>query len=205
MPDSELPWPSKGDALFTSDGGWNTACLGWSANQWYGYTEGYRRAAEILVQHVIECGREHDKLVYPIVFSSRHYLEIKLKFLLLSASRLVDREASISSNHSLMHTWRALRPLLGEIFAGHDQGELDAVEAVLSEFDSRDGSSMAFRYPIDTRGESLQPTSSTIALQRFGKTMDGISAFLEACDTAIQQYADAEQEMLALHWYGGDR
>src|SRR5574337_1772669 len=107
MSDSEAPWPSEGDVLFASGGSWHTACVGWSSDQWYGYTEGYRQAAEILLQHVINSGHDQDKLFNPIVFSSRHYLEIKLKYLLLSAARLLDRDGSISADHRLTHTWRA--------------------------------------------------------------------------------------------------
>ena len=51
----EDPWPRKGDVLFVDGGDWlQNACVGWSGDEWHGYAEGYRRAAELLVQHVAD-------------------------------------------------------------------------------------------------------------------------------------------------------
>jgi hypothetical protein len=189
MLDEQLPWPTEGDVLFTEDEkAWSSACLGWSHNDWFGYTEGYRRAAELLLDHVLTNRRDHDTLVYPIVYLSRHYLEIKLKYLLLAASRLLDRDISIRTTHHLTDTWRDLRPLLKEIFGGQDRGELGAVEAVVREFDLRDGQSMRFRYPEDKKGETHQKGPSRVSLVKFRSTMRNVSSFLEACDSAIQEY-----------------
>lgn len=204
MPDAPLSWPTHGDALFKHEEvSWHNACLGWSRNDWFGYTEGYRRAAELLLDHVLQAHGDHDTLIYPIVFSSRHYLEIKLKYLLVAASRLLDRECTISKSHKLMLTWRDLRPLLEEIFAGQDRGELGVVEAVLAEFDSRDGSSMVFRYPEDTKGQSHQPLSTTIGLENFRATMQNVSSLLEACDSGFQEYTDSKFDMLGSMDPGG--
>ena len=193
--ESDYPWPEPGDSLF-GDRGWHVACLGWSSDQWYGFIEGYRRAFEILLQHVLDGGREQDKLVYPIVFVSRHYLEVRLKHLLLSASRLLDRDYSLSTRHDLMKTWQPLRILIEEIFEGQDQGELDAVEGVLKEFDAKDSSSMVFRYPIDTKGQPHHDSKWSLALPTFGQTMEKIASFLDCCAMAIEQYEEAQHDML---------
>jgi hypothetical protein len=59
----EVPWPRLGDVLFSNDGGWFNACVGWTHDQWVGYAEGYRRAANILVQHVLDTVRDQDFLI----------------------------------------------------------------------------------------------------------------------------------------------
>ncbi len=195
MSEFDFPWPVPGDVLF-DDGGWNLACVGWSPDQWYGFTEGYRRAFEILLDQVLNRGTEQDKLVYPIVFVSRHYLEVRLKHLLVLASRLLGRDCVLPKKHDLMSTWQPLRMLIAEIFEGQDRGELNSVEAVLREFDAKDRSSMAFRYPIDTKGELHHRSEWRLALPEFGQTMQKVAAFLDACGNAIQQYEEAKHEML---------
>lgn len=137
-----------------------------------------------------------DKLVYPIVFVSRHYLEVKLKYLLVSASQLLDRKYSLSTKHELAETWRSLRPIIEEIFPGEDQGELNTAEPVLKEFDAKDRSSMVFRYPTDTKHTLHHHHHWTVDLQEFGQTMRKVAAFLDACGCAIDHYDGTKQEML---------
>lgn len=195
MSDISFPWPADGDAFFSGDDHADNACLGWSHDEWYGYTEGYRRAVEVLTLQVLERGNGHDTLVYPIIFSARHYIEIKLKYLLLAASALLDRDSAVSGRHGLMETWRHLRPLLEEIFKGDDRGEIGTVQSLLQEFDVRDRSSMAFRYPVDLKGQSHHPRAFTIGLETFQKTFANLSSFFEACDAAIAEYSQYKHEM----------
>lgn len=64
--------PKKNDRLFRGDlRDWmNNACLNVTGNgDPYAYKAGYRRGAEILIEHVCEHGRDQDVLVYPIIFS----------------------------------------------------------------------------------------------------------------------------------------
>jgi len=196
MSDPDIPWPKNGDVLFRHEERewWHNACVGWPRDDRLGYTEGYRRATEQLLEHVLSSHRDHDTLVYPIIFCARHYFEIKLKYLFIAASSLLDKPWAISPRHPLTPRWQDLRPLLEEIFPGHDSGELAAVEAIVREFDSRDASSMAFRYSEDTKGTPHQPSASTIDLATFQTTFKNVSSFLESCDTAIQEYAASRQD-----------
>lgn len=198
MSESEFPWPVAGTSFFSQAEAdwWNNACLGWSTNQWIGYTEGYRRATELLLKHVLSDHRDHDTLVYPIIFNARHYLETKLKALTIAASQLIDRPFIPKPKHPLVSTWEVLRPLLEEVFAGHDRGELEVVERLVTEFDSRDRSSMVFRYPEDAKGQAYHGAPARIDLAAFRTTFQQVSAFLEACDSAIQEYSDYKNEML---------
>jgi hypothetical protein len=69
----KLDLPKLGEALFTSADDWqNNACVsrGWVSDAWDLYAEGFKRAADGLVDGVIE-NRIHplDCVVYPIVTS----------------------------------------------------------------------------------------------------------------------------------------
>jgi hypothetical protein len=86
----EMPWPRKGDILFDAGSDWwHNACVGWSRDQWMGYAEGYKLAADLLVQHVVDTRSKQDFLVYPIVFLYRQALEVALKHLLLQGFQLL--------------------------------------------------------------------------------------------------------------------
>ncbi|MGU3906767.1 hypothetical protein ACVZDL_23390 (plasmid) [Escherichia coli] len=59
--------------LLASDSDWhNNACLNYMPDHGTAYTEGYRRAADILINHIDESGRDQDFLVYPVLFLYRH-------------------------------------------------------------------------------------------------------------------------------------
>ena len=67
--------------LFSGDDDWhNNACLNeWSRDHGATYAAGYRRAAELLIEHIDTKGRDQDVLVYPVVFLYRHHVELALK------------------------------------------------------------------------------------------------------------------------------
>ncbi|HID3427534.1 TPA: hypothetical protein ACXE0P_002231 [Klebsiella pneumoniae] len=61
--------------LLASDSDWhNNACLNYMPDHGTAYTEGYRRAADILIKHIDESGRDQDFLVYPVLFLYRHHM-----------------------------------------------------------------------------------------------------------------------------------
>src|SRR5712671_6183891 len=79
---------AKGDALFRSVTASEADEDDWETNAWvrgatdYAYAEGYRRAARILADHVIQNRWDIDFLVYPIVFLYRHNIELQFKRLI---------------------------------------------------------------------------------------------------------------------------
>jgi hypothetical protein len=121
--DSQPPRPRKGDQLFRGDlPDWhNNACI-----DVYGhlghlpYTEGYRRGADILVQHVVNQRRDQDFLVFPIIFLYRHHLELALKRIIRRSPRLLYRdltqeEKSHLDKHRLDLLWQDLKPMFSGI------------------------------------------------------------------------------------------
>lgn len=131
--DSETPWPRKGDQLFTEDGHWfHSACLGWSRDEWHGYAEGYRRAAEIVVEQVMKTHYGIDYLGYPVVFLYRQYLEVSLKSLLRLGTSLHGIDDTLSLGHPLSPLWKRLRPLIQRAWPDAPAEGLDAVEEIRS-------------------------------------------------------------------------
>lgn len=108
----DMPWPKPGPALLGADGDWwNNAMLNPSAGDWWVYSEGYARGAEILVWHAVKSHKDLNFLVYPIVFLYRHHLELALKGLVRSANDLLGKSPIIPlANISSMSCGNMPRP-----------------------------------------------------------------------------------------------
>ena len=93
--DEDFPWPRRGDKLFTSEGSdwWNKACLTHFSDGWWIYATGYKLGADLLVQYVTETHKNQDRLIYPIVFLYRQYLELRLKELIKNGSTIIEESS----------------------------------------------------------------------------------------------------------------
>ena len=64
---TDFPWPCNDDDLFDTSGPWTGhAVLDWQRNAVSGRMDGYRRAAEVLVEHVLKHRGDLDYLIFPI-------------------------------------------------------------------------------------------------------------------------------------------
>lgn len=170
----------------------------WLHITWDTYAHGYKRAADILVQYVIENDWDQDFLVYPIVFLYRQYLELRLKELIFASSRLLDQHARIPKEHSLVSLWRKARPNIEEVWPdSQTKGDLDAVEDRLKELCDIDSGSYAFRYPEDVKGAPALTGMQYINLKQLRDVIQGISNVLDGSSTGIGEYLNAKHEMLA--------
>src|SRR5260370_16784696 len=109
---------TKGDLLFRSisvgegeDQSWETnACLRGATD--YAYAEGYRLAARLIADHVIEKRWDTDFLVYPIVFLYRHNVELQLKRLIPQGAFLADHTSS-ETHRNFLHSSHSLHKFYG--------------------------------------------------------------------------------------------
>jgi len=204
MSNDNSPWPSRTDSFFAPEQEWwHNACLGWSHDQWATYSDGYLRASLVLLDHALSEGHDLDILIYPIVFNFRHYVELKLKYLIVAASDLLDMRQAFPHTHDLTNLWGTTKPLLAQVFAGQDHGELLSVSRVMRELAGADPSSEVFRYPADKHDSPHHGADRRIGLGRFRSTAQNLSAFFEGCDAAIQEYRDAKAESNADSLDGG--
>ncbi len=198
--DIELALPEKGTQVFGSREDWHlNACLGYTALDWRWdwYADGYKRAADMLVEQVEHTGSDQDILVFPIVFLYRHYLEIRLKELLQVSSRCLDESATeVPRHHDLIKLWTAVRPRLEKVWP---EGEYhDDVEDLLKQFCRIDAGSFAFRYPVKADGTpTLAEAGSHINLGRVRDAVAGVSTVLDGSSIGLGEYLKAKQEMEA--------
>ena len=146
--------PIAGMPVFTSGGDWpNTAntTKAWILDSWDHYADGYRSAADQLVDDIVERRlRRLDAVVYPLVYLYRHYLELRLKQLIPLTGRYLYLDQEFPARHDLLLMWDTLRPRLEHGWEGLPSA---VIEAQLREFERWDRDSYAFRYPEDKRGK----------------------------------------------------
>jgi hypothetical protein len=191
----EFPWPRAGDVLFSGGGDWFNACVGWKRNQWFGYAEGYRRAADLLVQHIADTQRDQDFLIYPIVFLYRQAVEVALKHLIWIGAQLLDKQPELPKHHRLVPLWRQCRPIIEQVWPDGPKQDLDAVGAVLDQFEARDPVSTVFRYPVTKEGWVSLSGNERIDLRNFAEVANRVFSLLDACANGFREYLQHKWEM----------
>ena len=166
---------------------------------WDSYAQGYKEAADQLVTRMGESPISHDFLVYPIVFLYRHYLELRLKELLVAEAgswELLDSE--IRKLHKLIPIWNEVRPNLEAVWSDSVTGsQFDAIEDRLKEIASIDSASFAFRYPVDTKGRPSLAGIQHVNLDQVRNVVQAMSNVLDGASIGLAEYLQAKAEMIS--------
>ena len=179
-------WPKTGDRALTQsttiDGAWLPADR---LTRFALITDGYRRAADHLVDQALRDYTERDFLVYPIVFSYRHFIELSLKYLVDSYGSYVGLEANWKT-HELDPLWEAFKSMLEK--HGVQSNSADpVVEACIAEFAKIDVRSFSFRYPTDTKGRLISFDVDALDLENLRDVMEGVSNYFTGTDGYLSQ------------------
>lgn len=187
--------PASSTSLFGPDRDWqHNACLNYGLDNWYLYAEGYKQAADYLVDRVIETDEDQDTLVYPIVFLYRQYAELRLKQVARDASYLLGEPFTLKTTHRLDVLWRDAFSLLERVERGPLATEVLAAEAVIKEFSQVDPTSMEFRYPEDTSGGPSLPAIRYINLRQLRDVFAKAAVILDGAVEALAYYRDMANE-----------
>jgi hypothetical protein len=169
-------WPRRGDRIFSPGrDAWPANSIG---ERNYRLSEGYKLAGDVLVQNFLGEPRDHNNLMYPILFCYRHYVEISLKEIIEKHGPWVNVVLS-ERNHKLPELWK----LFLQIATAFDNDPSDeaaaAVSVCIDEFSKYDPMSFAFRYPTYKETGALIPLEfGTIDLVSLHDVMNGIANFL---------------------------
>ena len=155
------------------------------------YTEGYRRGAVRLVEHIVEKHRDQDFLVYPIIFLYRHHIELALKRMIARTPHLLERplsdvEKQHLGKHRLDWLWQDLKPILAAIaeaagWSPLDSADVEGVDDYIRQLSSLDPDSFCFRYWHSKKGSrSLPEDLKHINLRHFADMMERLANYLDA-------------------------
>ncbi len=195
---SDLPWPKPTSRLFGDDG--DCEFIAWvpkSSKEWCIYAEGYREAADRLLEQIGNGVGTKDFLVYPIVFLYRHFVELKLKEIIQDSRNLLDIEASLALEHRLDRLWKDARALLEEVEQHNPAATnevLDDAERLILELHGIDATSTVFRYPRDRDGKPHDLGSDYLSLDRFREGIQDLAAFLDGASMQVSVYLDWKRE-----------
>ena len=194
---NDSPWPRKGDTFFESADDWyHNACVNWSSDSWDLYAVGYKRAGDILVDHITDTQLEQDFLVFPIVFNYRQYIELQSKQLIRVGHRLLDKHEPFPRTHNLQALWSICRALISGVEPNGSKADLEAVDDAIAQFCSVDLTSEGFRYPVNRDGDpSLPEALRIINLRQLRDAMNRLAAFFDAVSTMFSVYLDYKYEM----------
>lgn len=174
---------------------------------WDTFATGYRRAAEVLSEHVLAYADDVDLLNtmgLPLIFLWRHYLELRLKDIIVSGSQRY-------STHCLVDNWQTIIGMLKHVHGGvsvlrdvsPDASDVykfyklklddyDKIKRIISEFDYYDKDSETFRYP-EIRKKGLVDATH-IDLKNLSGAMPKLADLLDEISQYLSIHYDLERE-----------
>lgn len=158
---------------------------------WSFFADGYKLAADTLVDQV-EGHPPEDCLIAPILFLYRHWVELKLKELILSLKVFSVAEINRPNHHSLYDLWFIVKSNL-HCLRGSSNRDFINLEARIRELNGLDPDGERFRYPVNTRSE-ITDLPESLGIKNLKDTMAKISNAFGLVDGGI----DSEMEGRAL-------
>jgi len=190
----DFPWPQPGLSAFVPGKSSNVT----AHMDWFGMgteescASGFKDAIEAILSHLEqgEHSRHPDHFFYPVAFLSRHYLELRLKILIVLGSEFypppIQRNSLIHA-HGLAELWSMLRPILRKAWPKGSQADLDSVEGVIMEFDKLDPRGISFRY-----AEIPSTVPDRVDLSNLWKAVSDVGSLLEGCTMAFDEWKEAQ-------------
>ena len=191
--ESDFRWPKMGDKLFLEGQPAYGAFLArHPGERLHHLTEGYKLAADLLVEQAEAEAWRRRKLVYPVVFCYRHFLELTLKAMLEQYGAMGD-VAPNWAHHRLEDLWSDFRALLRNLDADHPEEQgTEAVEQCIAEFAKIDPFSETFRYPTSRKGQPFEIDHEMIDLLQLRSTVQAIDNYFTGTDGFLGHLMDAQ-------------
>ena len=144
-------------------------------------------------------GRDHDRLVYPIIFNYRQYIELALKGVIRDARKLLDERGGAPTGHVLTDLWSTARPLLWRI--APNKADLDTAGESIKRFAAVDPTSEGFRYPVTAAGTPALPEAlKNVDLVRVRQVVERLDGFLDVIDFGLGIELDHKSDALAIEY-----
>lgn len=172
---------------------------------WIDLADSFYRAAEVIIDNVVDGRCLQDVEGIAAIFLFRHYLELSLKGIVGSGRWLVgpdvnatpDQVKAVGREHRLSILWewvlRDAKPKLKQYWIGYD---VAFVERCIAEFDQADQKSFAWRYPGQgSEKYSYDFSRLRLAIRHVRHVLEGIRCCL------IEMYgqnADWENELRSM-------
>ena len=159
------------------------ACVGSNGGPYdfQDYALGYFEAGSRIVNSLMSDHWMLDIVIYPLVFTYRHGIELSLKDLAVQLPLVWDEESAVRSTHVLSDNWEQVKTYLKrEQELDPEDTLIDQVDTILKDFLEIDQTGQVFRYPTDIYGlNHLDEKISKINLIVFQQAMHTVSETFE--------------------------
>lgn len=165
------------------------------------YSAGFRDGAETLLKSLQRSRYGQDMLVYPIVYSLRHAVELALKQVIWAGRRLIDVADDFPDDHDLGRLWAVCRPILQKIWTRSDDDSFTQVEATIRKLCAIDPIGEGFRYPVSTKKQgrtaSIHPNLEELDLKKMFEDVSETLSLLDGADSGIDFYLEMKADTLS--------
>ena len=180
---SKFRWPQVGDKPFTKSANRHRNA---TIDEYRHYRlelmiEGYKKAADLLVERAKQVRQDQDVLIFPIIFNYRHFIELSLKYLIATYGKLVNTEVNWKT-HNLSEHWQTFIAVSNEYGMVDSDKSIAIAGQIVREFSTIDPNSSFFRYPVDRKGILLKINHEQIDFVRLQEVMNGLENFFNGCD-----------------------
>lgn len=180
--------PKKGDRLLRATTDWDRG-VEFAADPEFRHVQiwnGYMTAGEALIDDLRDNNHDRHALIYPILFTYRHGVELAMKWIIAMYG---DRTPAEIAHHDLWQLWKLCRAVIDS--AGQDDGSIDIVEKIVKDFHDLDGSALAFRYGIDKNLRPPRLPTGLFDVENIRNVMKGVAHFFDGCDGMLSDLANA--------------
>ena len=196
MPRIDITRVEPGGNLFGGDASWHDAILSVYHPSWGVYAEGYRLAADRVLELALEKSSQRDFLIYPVCFLYRQFLELSLKEVIRYAEELAQGEAGRTpDHHRLDGLWSRFKNAMGQVTDGSLDDEIAVIENAVLQFAQLDPSSQAFRYPADREGEPVRHIRERVNLPSLRKEMANAAKAVQMVSGGLSAMVDLQRDM----------
>lgn len=184
---------------------------GGTVNLWDVYAIGYLEASKRLIEAAKGGNFIYDTFGYPIFYLFSHYLELRMKEIIMNGKLLIGETAAYPNIHGLNQLWDECKRILKIIENWKEYSELpDDIKKDYQTMDhfikemAKDNSAQSFRYPVDKKGNILLSDKSVrvFNIANFSSVVNWLSIMLEGISTGIDEGLLAKWEYEAE--YSGD-
>ena len=116
------------------------------------YARGYKKAADILVEHIKDEQQDINLLVFSIVFLYRQCIELRLKDIINKGKELFGLSKDIPKHHDINRLWEECREIADKTISYISYGfDRKILNDLIKQFMDVDKISTTFRYPVDKK------------------------------------------------------
>lgn len=162
----------------------------------YRRRKGFWSAAVLLLKEAAatDLWNDRDPLVWPALYSFRHYVELELKYLIREFPQL--GLGVPPTTHRLRRLWSSVAEGFVKCFGDEDREPFDVLERAIAMFDALDPAGDGFRYATTRRGTPSMIEDVYLDPQALLRLICEVDEVLGAAGMAFQATAEVLQEML---------